>query len=621
MGIAIVIVIIAVLSGVSLSSVAFMDTHSFRQQLDGLQQFHFLRSEVGRGRLLASHIETMEHPSQHTVLPLRLMNVEFGSHRTLYKARTKMDLLDSGESGEGFLIRSLITAVRGRDDTTNPDYQSPVKRYGENVIRSLQTLAIFHYFSDIDRERDDVPGNIRFFQGDIIHGRVHSNTDIYMRSGSWPEFHGLVTTAGVIRVYPGGGTNFPEEEIFFGGLIENYYRVRFDATADYVRRNAQNPLGTVERDDQIAYVTVDGAAFVIWVGTVQESYGPPWIEGKNQFTIYNSYPPYGPVGDEIGVNRIAEVDTMWTSATGGTVRDGQSVFIPMELWISGTFKGRQTWGSSHDIYLKGDLLYEHTDRGEPPDGVDEDGEQTLVVNHYDYLGIISEESIIIQYGHKDPRDSVRYRPNTDDIYMYGAYCAVGEADEPWNDGIFTFQYQFPKGSTPAQWWRGEWFKNIDLHLFSYPTSVQEPWPLGMDYPWYNPLWPEPGPLYGLGPDFTPNPHNAPTVVQLRGAIHLFGSVAQRRRGYVRRSGGTDFDTGLWDVENVIEPDTPPRYGAPPPSIGPSGYDKRYTYDTRFDVTGPPDFPLVIFEGYETMDLMDLGHATISWVFKTPPSNF
>jgi len=43
----------------------------------------------------------------------------------------------------------------------------------------------------------------------------------------------------------------------------------------------------------------------------------------------------------------------------------------------------------------------------------------------------------------------------------------------------------------------------------------------------------------------------PRVVWLRGTIHLYGSIAQRRRGFVRRSGNPDFDAGPsigWDLE-------------------------------------------------------------------------
>ncbi len=617
---ALVVVLVAMMSGISLAAVAFRDTVAFRNQMDGIQEFHYIRSEVGRGRLAAGHLEGMENPATDNLLPIRIRNVEFSSHRTVYRAKTRLSILD--DRGEkGFLIRTLLSAVRGGDNTLAPELQSQAQRYAENRIRSLQSLAIFHYFSDTDEERDGVPGNIRFFSGDIVYGRVHSNTDIWILQNSWPTFHGLVSTAGKIRVHPGGGTTYPKDQIFRGGLMENYRRILFEPNARAVRNNGITPFGNTEHDDRIIFVTIQGSTFEAFEGVIEikepkdES---DWIEDVNQFTIYSTYPPYDPVCDSIGVNRIPMPDTTWTELRGGAVAN-QSVWVPMELWISGEVTGPQTWASSHDIYIKDDITYTNTQPGLRPDGIDESGEQTLPVNTRDYFGLISEESIWIQYGHLCPDELVRKKPNTQSIYMYGAYCAVGQGTETWEDGIFSFQYQFPKGSTPPQYWIGERFVYIDLHRFHYPTSLQEPWPLGLDYPWYNPLWPEPGAVYGV-PEI-PNPHNAPEIVKLRGDIWLYGSIAQRRRGYVRRSGTADFDTGLWDIENEIEPNTPPRYGAPTPSIGATGYNKRYHFDTRFERRSPPDFPLVIFEGYDTDELMDLGYLTLRWEFKNPPSSF
>ncbi len=296
--------------------------------------------------------------------------------------------------------------------------------------------------------------------------------------------------------------------------------------------------------------------------------------------------------------------------------------MPMELWISGEITGSQTWASSHDVYIKDDITYSHTKPGLSPDGLDSSGQLTQPINQSDYFGLISEESILIQYGHFCPVDSVRKRPNTEDIYLYGAYCALGESDNYWEDGVFSYQYQFPKGSTPPQYSTGEWFRHIDLHRFNYPTTASWPWPLGLDYPWYNPLWPEPGEVYEF-PDvqFTPNAHNAPMIIKLRGDIWLYGSIAQRRVGYVRRSGNLDFDTGLWDIDNTINPINPPRYGAPAPAIGATGYGKRYRFDRRFERNAPPDYPPAAFEEYDLAELMDLGYLTTSWIFKNPPSNF
>ena len=619
LGIAIVVAIIGLLSGLSLSSVALRDVNSFRTQLDGVQEFHLLRSEVGRARLVASIFEAMDNPPPESVFPLRKITVNFGDHRTEYTAKTKLNTYSSFAQ-TGFMIRSLITAVRGTGQLVTQEMVSPMKRYGENFIQSLQTLAIFHYFSDVDRAIDDVEGNIRFYGADVVHGRVHSNSDIWIRqigggnNNNWPTFFGLVTTAGIIRVYPGGGTNFPEEDIFRGGLIEEYPRVVFDPSADLIRDNGLTPFPGGEGDNKIAFVTIDGGSYTSWVGDIQT--GP-----DEEFPIYNTYPPYGPVGAEIGMNVITRIDTVWAPGPSGSVMN-QSVFVPYELWISGVAGGRQTWGSAANVYLKGDLTYRNTIQGQPPDG-GPDGDYPF--NNTDYLGILSEKSILIQYGHKDPQDEIRFRPNTNNIYIYAALCAMGEAGqanqyEILNDaGIFTFQYHFPKGSTPRQIWQGEWWENIDLHLRIYPTSPFNPWPPGLDYPWYNPIWPEPAPIFAPGAPYgavIPNPHGTPAAVFLRGTIFLFGSVAQRYRGYVRRSGNPDFDTNLtnplWDVENGI-------YGRH--TGQPSGYDKDYTFDTRFETIGPPDFPLVKFEGYESDELMDLGYSTLHWKYKSPPSNF
>ena len=614
----IVVAIVAVFSGVSLSSVAFNDSHRFEQQLDAVQQFHFLRSEVGRGRFLVNYFESKSNSPLQSSLPIRLMVIEFDKHRKVYQAKTKLDL-HRLEYDSGYSIRSLISTVPNKESTSGAELHSSVKRYGENQVRYPPTIAIFHYFSDIDEERDGVAGNIRFCNGEVIYGRVHSNTDIWIGGPPWPTFHGLVTTAGDIK-HIGGQYN--RDEVFRGGLIENYHRVVFEPSAQLVRSNGSTPLGTKSSDNRIAYITIDGSTFNTMIGeVVEENHPVHWIEGVNRFTIYNSYPPYGPVGDSIGVNRILRKDTVWTVGPSGSLRNA-SAFIPMKTWISGNVGGRQTWASSHDIWLKGDITYDSTIPGQRPDGIDDNGNLTRHVNRSDYFGLISEGSIWIQYGHKDPRDSVRYKLNTESIYLYGAYCAVGQGDNAWDDGIFSFEYQFPKGSTPPQYWYSEKFKNIDLHRFRYPTSMVNPWPVGLDYPWYNPLWPEPGEIYGFpGFPVTPNPHNAQTIVKLRGNIWLYGSIAQRRRGYVRRSGGIDFDTGIWDVDNMLNPFTPPRYGSPSPDIGPIGYDKKYHGDTRFEGVGPPDYPLVRFEGNGLEEHMDSGYTTKSWIFKKPPVNF
>lgn len=430
---------------------------------------------------------------------------------------------------------------------------------------------------------DGVAGNIRFFGQDAIYGSLHANTDIWIRqtgggdNDGWPIFHGLVTTSGEIMVYPGG--TYPEDQIFLGGLIENYPEMTGPLTAELVRMNGIRPFGSTENDNRIAFVTVNGSYYESWIGNIQE--GP-----VEEFSIYDSYPPYGPIGEVIGVNQIAVRDTAWTPGPSGQIPSGASVFVPYELWISGEIAGRQTWASSHNIYIKDNITYANTVPGQPPDG-GLDG--AYPVNTTDALALVSERSILVQYGYRHPEDQLRYKPNTEDIYIYGYLIAAGEDEpNPFDAGIFSFQYQHPKGSTPSQIWQGDFYENIDLHLRHYPTTAFNPWPPGLDYPWYNPLWPEPGSIFDPGAPYSspiPNPHDAPTISYLRGTINLFGGIASRKAGFVRRSGNPDYDTGIWDQENHL-------FGRH--AGQPVGYDKNYHYDTRLPYISPPDISASLF---------------------------
>jgi hypothetical protein len=476
-------------------------------------------------------------------------------------------------------------------------------------VRDSAEIALSSYESFHNNFLDvtGIPGNIRFWGADQYNGRVHANSDIWIRqagggpNNGWPLFNDLVTVAGEVMVYPGGGTNYPVDDIFPGGLIENHSDLGPGSGMDEIRRSGMWPFGVASYDNRIAFVTIEGSTFTSWVGDIQQ--GP-----VEEIIVYDSYPPYGPIGDSISVNTVTRVDTVWFPGPSGSLVDG-SAFVPFELWISGNVAGQQTWGSSQDIYIKGDLTYANTTPGLPPDG----GPEGLYpINETDFLGLVSEKSIKIQYGYRCPVDSMRYKPNTNDIYIYGSLAALGNESGEMLDhdaGVFTYQYQHPKGSTPAQEWEGDFYDNIDLHRYHYPTSVSNPWPPGLDYPWYNPLWPEPGPVFDHPQ--VPNPHGAEAVTYLRGTVNFFGSIAQMRNGYLRRSGNADFDTGLlWDIDNHI-------YGRHPGQ--PSGYDKNTNYDTRLENNAPPHFPKTFsdtvsmysgtefddFNGFDEMNLPEM----------------
>ena len=144
---------------------------------------------------------------------------------------------------------------------------------------------------------------------------------------------------------------------------------------------------------------------------------------------------------------------------------------------------------------------------------------------------------------------------------------------------------------------------IDLHRRHYPPTGTTPWPtpaLGqdrLDLPWYNPLWPERSPYLE------------------RGTINVWGAIAQRRRGFVHRSGNDGeypSNSGDWDIENDIcgHPTAPqlivdPVFGNqinmisqhyPGASGSGTGYRKNYNYDNRFLTRAPLLYPNVNLKG-------------------------
>ncbi|MCD4819906.1 MAG: T9SS type A sorting domain-containing protein [Candidatus Cloacimonetes bacterium] len=261
----------------------------------------------------------------------------------------------------------------------------------------------------------------------------------------------------------------------------------------------------------------------------------------------------------------------------------------------------------------GDITYQGTIPGEVPD----DPENP---NLNDYFGLATDKKIFIKYKHRDPETNEIMSPNCDDVMLYGAYIALGRGDEEiygdqacHYDGALTFEYQHPHGSTPdfnslSPYTTNDTLYNyIDFHKFVFPQSDTLPdniqgfnlnssnihipsgypyynpdyyegfpnndpnnyiFPDGTDYPWYNPVWPEP---------YT-------DIVFERGDLHIFGTIAQTRRGFMHRS-GTDNDNHSeengweWDLDNF-------HFGGYHP---PTGYNKSYHGDKRLQVNSPFNF--------------------------------
>lgn len=129
--------------------------------------------------------------------------------------------------------------------------------------------------------------------------------------------------------------------------------------------------------------------------------------------------------------------------------------------------------------------------------------------------------------------------------------------------------------------------------FPNNNSANYIFPYGTDYPWYNPVWPEP----------------ATSIIFERGTVHIWGAIAQRRRGFIHRSGSDDYNhpPGLneWDMSAYhFDGDH-----------GSSGYNgKDYHYDERMKYVQPPNYPEV-YEGWgeESISTFD----TKAWFFISP----
>ncbi len=419
---------------------------------------------------------------------------------------------------------------------------------------------------------------LNYWGPDVISGPVRANSDIWIKqagggaNNGWPTFLGPVYTSGSIQSFTGTP---PYAQVFQGGYHENVPELKpdFEGMSWQALQSGVIIGSQVPTENRIMLVRVTGATYTSWIGQITS--GPDETLG-----VYSTYPPAE--GTHLFDNSVPQVDTLWTPGPTGNSAN-QVMVVNCPLWISGTFSGRQTWYSPYDIMINGNILLFNTLQGEPP-----------LADSDDYVALVSEKRILVQYGYKNPADSVRYHPNCrtdmEGVYIYASLYAMkpDPSGNPRQDGHFSFEYQHPHGSVPDVNIGGAIYDKIDLHRRRYPQTAENPWPGNIDYPWYNPLWPE------------------RTPYMERGTIRLFGSLYQQRRGFIHRN-ITDSEypnpTGLWDIENdlcgstsgtpVVDPVlgfTMQGINYPGASGSGVGYKKNYQYDSRLSIDTFPFNP-------------------------------
>ncbi len=667
MATAIIASITALASAAALMGIVTSDQLKTQYEHDQIQEEILLRSEATRTHLAIEH-------NTNRPLPGRVIEILGNDRATTYTIRNKKEWLTLSNymgftSEQAIAVRSLITAKRARKFI--PSYTSPIKRFTERVIKN-KSLAEFQYFTHTEQSENADGGFdaslVKFWGPDVLYGPVHSNSDIWIQqagggnNNGWPTFYEKVTTTGIFMNYdtnsPLIGSGAPIDDIFRGGYEEEVTHIVFSPSATDLSNNGI-PLGNDDTD--IVYVKLNGSSYVSMFGTIVN-------QGVEDFKVYSWYPHNEQIAndivnaggnwfedaDHVWTNEVTIYDTIWTTGSTGSINNRSFWAENSELWIEGHVSGKTTFGARDTVFIVSDITYANTNPGSTPDGfsgIDPitgepqyDGEP----NRFDYFGLVSEAKILIRYKHFDPFLDFELRDdNCDDIMLYGAYAAIGEGDQNLYpemychyDGIFTFQYHHPHGSTPnftalsPYTLQETTYTYVDLHKYIYPkipyvppslqgfylhgaapvgTTCGYPYedpdyiisypnngpgymlPYGTDWPWYNPVWPE----------------SANDIVFERGVIEIYGAIAQRRRGFVHRSGSDPYNhpqgnssPNPWEIDQY-------HYDG---NHSPTGYDKEYYYDKRFLYVQPPDYP-EIYQGWGTNQLATFNEQ--SWYFRSP----
>ncbi len=392
------------------------------------------------------------------------------------------------------------------------------KEYTPDFYKLEEPFSQFYgRFTAHDKTSNDTPAY--YWGPDVIEGTVRVNGDLWIKqlgggtNNGWPTFKGPVYVSGQIQSYSGTP---PYLQVFRGDYLEHVPEVALNP--EITPANITT-IGPADNDpNRIMMVTVNGNSYTTMIGQILTT-------GVDTLWVYTDYPTTS--GTPLYANVVPHVDTLWTVGPAG-VCSNNTMKVNSTLWIKGNFSGKQVWYSSDNVYLIDDITLSGTPVGDCPDGT----VSVSSYNAFDKVAIVSGKNIIIKYGYKDPVTNIRMKPNCNDIWIYASLYALGEGNgNVHEDGVFTFEYQHPHPSVPAVTMADSLFDNIDMHRRPFPQTGISPWPGNIDYPYYNPLWPE----------------GNPTME--RGTVHVWGSITQRRRGFMHR-GLADADypnpVGSWN---------------------------------------------------------------------------
>ncbi len=667
---AVMATVIAVVASISFMHVVTLDTNEFHYLQDKLQQELFMRSENSRIPLLYDLVSLSSKDRK-----IKMVNSDRVSYYWIRLKSKKTTISNSLglPMEDAVAVQALIT--QKNDSQFYSDKNSPVVHYMEKLSnrQKLSQFAYFSDNEASDLYKDGPNARVKFYGKDELFGPVHSNTDIWIQGNGggsvntqapgWPLFHGMVTTAGKLMNHATNseliGSSAPIEAIFQGpdpGYAEEVAHIPYIPTADLIRKNGIKPYGqsAVGQENKIYNCEILGASIKVQVLDFTQI-------RTDTFVVYKRYPdalhpvifgnPNTYIQDSLWTNVVTLRDTTWGSPSNYSLSN-KSMYLPGVTWVKGSVSGKMTIGTAKDAYTTGNITLAQTTVGQMP----------LNPNSYnrnDYFGLVSEGKIIIKYKYRKKLANGTYETYADNsqgpnghVWLYGSYAALGaEGDGDLGflqAGTLTYEYQHPHGAVMP--YRGvsqktgqdTLYKFIDLHRHRFPPApasmttrpLWHRWPnqtpndqsLGFpnnsipnydytqttgpilyktsDYPWYNPVWPE--------KDAGAAPQNLATdITWERGTLHIIGSIAQRRRGFIHRSGtsaaNNNPDTGIWD---------PPLILGPPHRS--TGYEKDYRYDDRLTFVAPPDFPEV-YKGYGAGAVSAFNEQ--SWGFKTPPKNF